>query len=702
MAIVSYTVSTIIKYCYYSCCTSISLDTRLVASLLTKFKMSTVTTELDFVVEPSEDFLCPICAKVFVEPHITECCGQHFCEQCLTKWFKELGSVICPHCRSINFAHIRYLPMKRKINDLRVYCSNKKDGCTSITTVSQLESHLSECSYTTVKCPLNCALSLLRKDVIGHCTNDCQNRISTCKYCKKRDKYYVITGLQHVMSCPDIPVGCPKNCPDGRSVKRKDLDTHRLNCPLESVHCSKCNAEMLRQQLSNHRLNKCPKRIIACLFCRTLMTFDSVNSHVNKCLEYPVVCPRQCRIGGSLKRKDLKEHASTCPLEPEVCKDCLVEIIRKDMANHRTNECPKRSITCRYCQMIGAFDHITGQHVNECEEFPTGCPRKCQGSEQMKRKNVKSHSEVCPLEPVECPFSEVGCKPQLLRRDLDSHMKSNLEQHMLKMMTSHTELVTKHKKMKDKHLKLQSDHSKLQMDHRRLKSELAKSQAIHAGMATRFSNMTSSISHELEFIEKAQVQSGEMNRTVSLQCIRTALNPILKDESDKIVLRVPQLQTTQPKTSSPFYVLDGYKMCFVYKKIDEPLARRDYWTSPRPSNSTKIDVSLHLMKGEKDDSLKWPINAPFTIHIYLKPISTDPWGRRTSQSNQYGYGAQSSYGCYYEHEEEPISCDEMKMAIALNRKSSINLDRVADEMSRKLECKSMISTGPLKAEITLI
>ena len=140
----------------------------------------------DFIVKPSEDFLCPICAKVLVEPHVTECCGQHFCEHCLTKWFKEQGSVICPHCRSINFAHIRYLPMKRKINDLQVFCSNKKDGCTSITTVSHLEAHLSECPYATVKCSLNCGLSLLRKNVTGHRTNDCRNRISTCIYSVKR------------------------------------------------------------------------------------------------------------------------------------------------------------------------------------------------------------------------------------------------------------------------------------------------------------------------------------------------------------------------------------------------------------------------------------------------------------------------------------------------------------------------------------
>ena len=86
------------------------------------------TRELNFVAEAKEleEYLCPVCTKVLVDPHATECCGQHFCEQCLKKWFREQGRTICPHCRSTKFIHSRYLPLKRKINELLVYCSNGK------------------------------------------------------------------------------------------------------------------------------------------------------------------------------------------------------------------------------------------------------------------------------------------------------------------------------------------------------------------------------------------------------------------------------------------------------------------------------------------------------------------------------------------------------------------------------------------------
>ena len=448
------------------------------------------------------------------------------------------------------------------------------------------------------------------------------------------------------------------------------------------------------------------------------MTYDSIAHHENMCPEYPVVCPRQCGNGGSLKRKNLKEHANTCPLEPEVCKDCLVEIIRKEMANHRTNKCPKRSITCRYCQMIGAFDHITGQHVNECEEFPTGCPRKCKGSEQMKRKNINSHSEVCPLEPVQCPFSEVGCTPQLVRRDLNSHMKSNLEQHMLKVMTSHTQLVAENErlkndygKLKDDFSKLKDDHSKLNNDHSMLKDNYSKLKDDCSNLSSELADIRaksstsvtsrkveSSISYKLGAVKNFRdvgmnvVKDIEANVPLQSDGIKTALNPIIQCERDKLVLHVPEIEGQG--MCSPFYVLDGYKMCLMYKKIDD---------SRTASANSKIDVSLHLMKGEKDGSLKWPINSCLMLKIVLKSTAHlkkyvhDLEGHRRALHGSLGLNPSKPLLL-------PIQqtlCEETKFALVLNNHKYHNLDRVEGEMSRELKCKSMYSCGPLKAEITL-
>ena len=463
------------------------------------------TKELNFVGNPSEDLLCQICTKVFVEPHVTDCCGQHFCEQCLTKWFQ--GGKVCPHCRSTNFSHIRYLPLKRKINDLQVYCSNWKDGCTTITSVSGLDDHLIECLYATVKCSYKCGQSIFRKDLTDHTTNMCRFRRSTCVYCQKQDRYFVIVGIQHLNRCPDFPVGCPKNCSNGSTVKRKDLPSHRLVCQLESINCPDCRVNLLRQELCGHLLTACPKRMVKCKYCQKEMKYDSTSVHELSCPEYPVTCPRRCDLGSRLKRKDLKHHEMVvCPLEPETCKGCSRIIVRKDMDDHCAKECPKRPTTCTHCKKSGPYDNITGIHMGECEECPIGCPRKCKGSEQIKRKELKTHAEVCLLEPVRCPFNEVGCNPQLVRRDLNNHVKSNMDKHIIKVMTAHSSLVAEHKK-------LQNDHYKLQDDYCGLKSELAAMKKKHSDMEAKINSMTSS--------QKLESKKSDKDGPVAIPCFAT-------------------------------------------------------------------------------------------------------------------------------------------------------------------------------------
>ena len=334
-----------------------------------------------------------------------------------------------------------------------------------------------------------------------------------------------------------------------------------------------------------------------------------------------------------------------------------------------------------HCMKSGPHDDITGKHMDECEEYPIGCPRKCKGSEQLKRKNLKNHAEVCPLEPVQCPFSEVGCtKQRLVRRDLSNHVKSNVDKHMMKMMAAHTTLVAEHKK-------LQSDHSKLQDDYKGLKLELADMQIKHSHMEANISGMTSSISQELNFI-----LSDKYYNNMPVQCIKTALKPKVEKEGDKIVFRV--LQFTDEWTSSPFYVLDGYKMRLVLTRPSEVDQRRDFQRrddlergSDRTLQLTK--VAVQLMKGENDDRLKWPINSELSLVI------NDGSGKSSSFA---GFGAAghlvtTKYLLGWSHR----LARELRLIL-----NDHQLDRVVEEMPRELKSESVESKGPWNlAEISL-
>ena len=142
-----------------------------------------------FVEKLSEEYTCQICMKLLKEPQLTNCCGQHFCRACLEQWFRQQYNKQCPHCRKVNITHIISWPLQRKINELKVYCSNRAKGCRVMMKLGDLERHLSddnpnECGYVTVKCPNEgCVVTCLRKDLRNHSNKMCLRRKVKCIYC---------------------------------------------------------------------------------------------------------------------------------------------------------------------------------------------------------------------------------------------------------------------------------------------------------------------------------------------------------------------------------------------------------------------------------------------------------------------------------------------------------------------------------------
>ena len=72
------------------------------------------------------------------------------------------------------------------------------------------------------------------------------------------------------------------------------------------------------------------------------------------------------------------------------------------------------------------------------------------GADDIKRKNMKSHSSKCPQESVECPFADAGCKGEIVQHQLDSHMTSNQQQHLLLVMGAYKQVRDKLQEMEAK------------------------------------------------------------------------------------------------------------------------------------------------------------------------------------------------------------------------------------------------------------
>ena len=212
--------------------------------------------EYQFVDKVPERCVCSvICHKVLRDARLLVCCGKHICETCLNRWLRSQGKLRqqrekCPHCRQ-NLTHVKDLSVIQEVNDLKIHCTNGKEGCSWVGALSNLKTHLESekgCGYVEVHCTNKCNKELKRKVLTDHLIQHCPLRKYKCQYCGQEDTYQTITE-EHYGECPDYPLDCPNKC-GVRGIKRAEMSQHRSECPLEPVECpfkeAGCQAKLVR------------------------------------------------------------------------------------------------------------------------------------------------------------------------------------------------------------------------------------------------------------------------------------------------------------------------------------------------------------------------------------------------------------------------------------------------------------------------
>ena len=100
----------------------------------------------------SNHFYCSICLEVFRNPFRIKC-GHVYCEECL-ELIINTPNRLCPTDRiKINPNEIsRDLLTSEIIDELEVFCPNKKNGCTEVMILKHMENHTSsECKFSSKK-----------------------------------------------------------------------------------------------------------------------------------------------------------------------------------------------------------------------------------------------------------------------------------------------------------------------------------------------------------------------------------------------------------------------------------------------------------------------------------------------------------------------------------------------------------------------
>ena len=169
----------------------------------------------------------------------------------------------------------------RKVNELKIRCTNHREGCGWVGELGRLKSHLDSdkgCGYVEVTCTnKGCGERVSRKDLQTHLKEKCYYRPYECEYCGHKDTYTAITGRQknpecldhspgsplakkarytdHYSECPEYPLACPNRC-DVTGIRCRAMPDHHSSCPLEPLNCpfkdAGCNEKIARNDMEDH------------------------------------------------------------------------------------------------------------------------------------------------------------------------------------------------------------------------------------------------------------------------------------------------------------------------------------------------------------------------------------------------------------------------------------------------------------------
>ena len=259
-------------------------------------------------------------------------------------------------------------------------------------------------------------------------------------------------------------------------------------------------------------------------------------------------------LSNGLVGGECRQGAVACP------NLCGRRLQRHDLEGHKATDCPNRQFACTHCAYKATYQEIVEDHLPKCSKYPLECPNKC-GKRSIERQYVPNHLDVCPLELIQCEFDYAGCKEKVQRQGMRSHVDSSMKAHL--------QMVARHAKLQEKQIKQQEK----QIEQQEMRIE------------------------QLE--KKMGVFAAEFNlRSSALQVfIPPPVFTMTNFEQHKM--------DDDQWFSPPFYShIGGYKMCI---SVDA--------NGSETGKGTHVSVFLHIMRGEFDDTLKWPFHGEVTVQL---------------------------------------------------------------------------------------
>lgn len=176
-----------------------------------------------FVDPPPEYIRCKVCRNVLRDPHLTQCCGRNVCHPCVEEAVSAGGPCPLSECRKPNVKVSFNRKCRNDIDECRVYCVSRENGCQWMSRLEKLQSHLVECGYVEVECPCACGEFIQRREVEIH-QGVCKRFKLKCKCGNVYERQYM---SRHMKVCELTTVKCPFNIVGCKvEIMNKDLPCH--------------------------------------------------------------------------------------------------------------------------------------------------------------------------------------------------------------------------------------------------------------------------------------------------------------------------------------------------------------------------------------------------------------------------------------------------------------------------------------------
>ena len=209
-------------------------------------------------------------------------------------------------------------------------------------------------------------------------------------------------------------------CPICTLVPR---DVHQASC-CGKMFCKSCLDSLKRRSNS-----------IICPNCHKDLTNNffkdvNINKKIRNLYIYCTNQKKSCRWEGPLRH--INEHLSKCLLQTVECRNsCGQRLDRNNLKEHLLSTCPRRIVSCVYCQKEDEYQIICGdRHYKKCTGILELCPNNgCE--EKIPQHLITQHRNTCPKEVVVCQYFYVGCNKKMKRENVAQHNKDKMKDHCL-------------------------------------------------------------------------------------------------------------------------------------------------------------------------------------------------------------------------------------------------------------------------------